>query len=128
MDQKVKSTSRYDVEAAVLAQLATFWFGYCNPPIDSDWSLLQTVKEVACKLAKREINDLENYIEHREDDEDDDIALYFQESTALERFTSDFSDACLIAKKIYWEGDYNYGPCVFWLPNPDGYNFYYAFV
>jgi hypothetical protein len=92
------------------------WTAYAVDPIDYEWDLLPTVKDVACKLAERLVVEREQ------------VGFTYPR---LADFIEDFRHAQRLAKETgYWEGDYRPGfePRVIWLPDPDLCRFAYGFV
>jgi hypothetical protein len=91
------------------------WITYHISPIDFGWDNLQTVEEVAAKMAATQAATVVNDPSSPEDGE-------------LSQFLMDFKLAARHAKETGWEGDYRTGhePRVFWLP-VDG-DFKYGFA
>lgn len=88
------------------------WITYHIPPIDYGWEQLKSVREtlVAIVQAQRAAYD------------DDDVDI-----DRAQTFLKDWRLAQIRAKASGWEGDFNWGPCVFWLPAEVSFNYGFVF-
>ena len=92
------------------------WHAYVVSPIDLGWERLPLAESVAADIAHEEAGEIVSGDEA------------YQGHTG--RFFDALREAKAAARKIGWEGDYKSysAPRVFWLPNPDDFDFQYGFV
>lgn len=89
------------------------WFGYSVPPIDFGWGHMQTVEEVAKRLAAEAATVAVKA---------DSSHFGFDSGPDYEEFLRQWKSAQERAHDLGWEGDHRHAPVVFWVPTDNGFD------